>query len=110
MHIRVTGFKYLIVEEYLFEGPSIQQQRAVDRTMVRHLARHPELNLSRLIMVDSFNESPYQVLQYSYRHFIPFFEHNVEKEGPEGPNCRQYEYRLKSPMCYASSSLERKLA
>ena len=27
MHIRITGFKYLIVEEYLFEDPSMQQQR-----------------------------------------------------------------------------------
>jgi hypothetical protein len=62
MHIRVTGFKYLIVEENLFQGPSMQQQRAVDRTMANHLARHPELNLSRLIMVDSLNERPYQVL------------------------------------------------
>ena len=82
MHIRVTGFKYLIVEENLFQGPSMkQQQRAVDRTMANHLVRHPELKLSRLIMVDSLNDSPYQVLQYSYRHSIPFFEHNVEKEG-----------------------------
>ena len=81
MHIRVTWFKYLIVEENLFQGPSMQQQRAVGRTMANYLARHPELKLSRLIMVDSLNESPYQVLQYSYRHSIPFFEHNVEKEG-----------------------------
>ncbi len=81
MHIRVSWFKYLIVEENLFQGPSMQQQRPVGRTMANHLARHPELNLSRLIMVDSLNESPYQVLQYLYRHSIPFFEHNVEKEG-----------------------------
>ena len=64
MRIRITGFKYLFVEEYLFAGPSMQQQRAVDRTMMRHLARHLELNLSQLIMVDSLNESPNQVLQY----------------------------------------------
>lgn len=33
MRIRITGFKYLFVEEYLFAGPSVQQQRAgaVDR-------------------------------------------------------------------------------
>ncbi len=60
MRIRITGFKYLFVEEYLFAGPSMQQQRAVDRTMMRHL----ELNLSQLIMFDSLNESPNQVLQY----------------------------------------------
>jgi hypothetical protein len=46
MHIRITGFKYLIAEEYLFAGPSMQQQRAVDRTKVRHLAIDPKLNLN----------------------------------------------------------------
>jgi hypothetical protein len=81
MHIHITVFKYLIVDEYLFAGPSMQQQRGVDRTKMRHLARHPELNLSQLILVDSVSECPNQVLQYSYRHSIPFFEHNVEKEG-----------------------------
>ena len=62
MHIHITVFKYLIVDEYLFAGPFMQHQRAVDRTIMRHLARHPELNFNPLIMADSLNESSFQAL------------------------------------------------
>ena len=66
MHIHITVFKFLIVDEYLFAGPSMQQQRGVDRTKMRHLARHPELNL---IMADSLNESSFHFLQSVSTHF-----------------------------------------
>ena len=65
-HIHITVFKYLIVDEYLF---AMQQQRGVDRTKMRHLARHPELNLNPLIMDDSSNESSFQILQYVSTYF-----------------------------------------
>ena len=69
MYIHIIVFKYLIVDEYLFAGPSMQQQRGVDRTKMRHLARHLELNLNPLIMADSLNESSFQFLQYVSTHF-----------------------------------------
>ena len=39
-------------------------QLAVDRARVQHLARHIEVSLNRLTMIDILNESPNQVLQY----------------------------------------------
>ena len=69
MHIYITVFKYLTVHEYLFAGPSMQQQRGVGRTKRRHLARHPELNLNPLIMVDSLNERSFQILEYVSTQF-----------------------------------------
>ncbi len=49
MHIQITGFKYLIIEEYLFEGPSMQQQqRAVDRTIMSTQAPPSNANWPRL--------------------------------------------------------------
>ena len=40
MRIRITGLKYLISEEFMFAGPSMQQQSTVDRTIMRHQAMH----------------------------------------------------------------------
>ena len=56
---------YRIDEEFHSAGPSMQQQFAVDRTILRHLQGHPEVNLNLLAKIDSLNESPYQALQYS---------------------------------------------
>ena len=47
----------------------MQPQCAVDRARVRHLVRHPEVNLNLLTMIDILNESPHQALQYSRKHF-----------------------------------------
>ena len=59
---RIAWFKYLIGEKFQFPGPSMQQKCAADRKILQHLARHPEINLNPLIMVDSLNESFYQLL------------------------------------------------
>ena len=81
MHINITVFKYLIVDEYLFAGPSMQQKCRVDRTKMRHLARHPELNLNPLIMDDSLNESSFQVLQYISTHFYLSLSRSSSNKG-----------------------------
>ena len=60
---------YLIREEFQSAGQSMQQQFAVDWTIMRHLQGHPELNLNLLAKIDSSNESPYKALQYSCPHF-----------------------------------------
>jgi hypothetical protein len=81
MHIHITVFKYLIVDEYLFAGPSMQQQRGVDRTKMRHLAKHPELNLNPLIMDDSLNESSFQILEYVSTHFYLSLSRSSSNKG-----------------------------
>ena len=67
-HTYYCAQKYQIVDEYLFAGPFMQHQRGVDRTKMIHLARHPELNLNPLIMVDSLNERYFQILKYVSTH------------------------------------------
>ena len=81
MHIHITVFKYLTVHEYLFAGPSMQQQRGVDRTKMRHLARHPEFNLNPLIMVDSLNERSFQILEYVSTHFYLSLSRSSSNKG-----------------------------
>lgn len=81
MHTYFTVFKYLTVHEYLFAGPSMQQQRGVDRTKMRHLARHPELNLNPLIMVDSLNERSFQILEYVSTHFYLSLSRSSSNKG-----------------------------
>ena len=81
MRIRITGLKYLISEEFMFAGPSMQQQRGVDRTKMRHLARHPELNLNPLIMVDSLNERSFQILEYVSTHFYLSLSRSTSNKG-----------------------------
>ena len=71
IRMRIIGFKYLINEEFQFASPSTQRKLAVDRFIMSHLARHPELNLNLLIVVDSLNESPYQALIFIL-HTITF--------------------------------------
>ena len=68
MRVLITGLNSLIGEEFQFSGPSMQPQRAIDRTRVRHLARRPEVNLNLLTMVGILNESPNQYLQYLRTH------------------------------------------
>ncbi len=48
-----------------FAALFMQPQCAVDRARVQHLARHIEVSLNRLTMIDILNESPNQVLLYS---------------------------------------------
>ena len=65
MRMRITGLNDLIVEESQSAAQSMQPpQCAVDRARVQHLARHIEVSLNRLTMIDILNESPNQVLQY----------------------------------------------
>ena len=81
MHIHITVFKYLIVDVYLFAGPSMQQQRGVDRTKMRHLARHPELNLNPLIMVDSLNKRSFEIFEYVSTHFYLSLSRSSSNKG-----------------------------
>ena len=68
MRMRITGLNDLIVEEFQSAAQSMQPQCAVDRARVQHLARHIEVSLNRLTMIDILNESPNQVLQYLHTH------------------------------------------
>jgi hypothetical protein len=81
MHIHITVFKSLIIEDYLFAGPSMQQQRGVDRTKMRHLARHPELNLNPLKVVDSLTEKSFQILEYVPTHFYLSLSRSSSNKG-----------------------------
>jgi len=75
-----AGLKYHISEEYKFAGPSMQQQSTVDRTIMRHQARHWKLNLIWWIMVYILNDSPYKVPQYSYVHYyLPLSRSSIKK-------------------------------
>ena len=69
MRMRITCLNYFIGDELQYAALFMQPQCAVDRARVRHLARHPEVNLNLLTMVDILNESPDQALQYSRKHF-----------------------------------------
>ena len=64
MRMRITGLNDLFVEEFQSSAQSMQPQCAVNRARVQHLARHIEVSLNRLTMIDILNESPNQVLQY----------------------------------------------
>ena len=68
MRMSITGLNYLIRDELEPVALFMQPQCAVERARVRHLARHPEVNLNLLTMVDILNESPDQALQYSRKH------------------------------------------
>jgi len=68
MRMRITGLNGLMVEESQSAAPSMQPQCAVDRARVQHLARHLEVSLNLLTMIDILNESPNQVLQYSHTY------------------------------------------
>ena len=68
MRMRITGLNDLMVEESQSAAQSMQPQCAVDRARVQHLARHFEVSLNRLTMIDILNESPNQVLQNSHTH------------------------------------------
>jgi len=65
----LTWFKYLIGEKFHFAGPSMQQKCAADRKNIQHLARHSELNLNPLKMVDGL----------SIYTLLPFFEKIIEQ-------------------------------
>ena len=71
MRVLVTGLNTELGKNFQSSGPSVQPQRAVGRTRVRHLARRPEINLSLMTMVDILNESPYQALRYSHTNLYP---------------------------------------
>ena len=69
MRARVAGLSSKNVDEFLSAAPSMQPQCLVERARVRHLARHPEVNLNLLTMVDILNKSPDQALHFSPAHF-----------------------------------------
>ena len=68
MRMRITGLNDLFVEEFQSSAQSMQPQCAFDRARVQHLARHIEVSLNRLTMIDILNERPKQVLQYLHTH------------------------------------------
>ena len=68
MRARVAGLSSKNVDEFLSAAPSMQPQCLVERARVRHLARHPEVNLNLLTMVGILNKSPNQALHYSSAH------------------------------------------
>ena len=72
----------------------------VERARVRHLARHPEVNLNLLTMVDILNKSPDQALHYSPA-LIPFKEQIIVQQGnfqgSEGQHRRPQMCILESP-------------
>ena len=57
MRMRITGLNDLIVEESRSAAQSMQPQCAVDRARVQHRARHIEVSLNRLTMIDILNYS-----------------------------------------------------
>ena len=62
MRVRVAGLSSLNGDEFLSAAPSMQPHGSVERARVRHLARHSEVNLNLLTIVDILNESPKQAL------------------------------------------------
>jgi len=72
MRARIAGLSSKNVDEFLSAAPSMQfkmqPQCLVERARVRHLARHPEVNLILLTMVDILNKSPNQALHYLSAH------------------------------------------
>ena len=81
MHMHVTGLNYLIRDELQSAPLFMQPQCAVERARVRHLARHPEVYLNLLTMVDILNESPDQALQYSRKHFYLLMDRTSFNKG-----------------------------
>ena len=63
-----AGLSSKNVDEFLSAAPSMQPQCLVERARVRHLARHPEVNLNLLTMVDILNKSPNQAIHYLPAH------------------------------------------
>ena len=68
MRARVAGLSSKNVDEFLSAAPSMQPHGSVERARVRHLARHPEVNLNLLTMADILNKRPNQALHYSPAH------------------------------------------
>ena len=68
MRVRVAGLSSQNVDEFLSAAPSMQPQCSVERARVRHLARHPEVNLNLQTMVGILNKSSNQALHYSPAH------------------------------------------
>ena len=70
----------------------MQPPCAVDRARVRHLARHLEVSLNLLTIIDILNEIPNRVLQYLRKHFnleISRSSQNKDRKVETGVhNCR----------------------
>jgi len=109
MRMRITCLNYFIGDELQYAALFMQPQCAVDRARVRHLARHPEVNLNLLTMIDILNESPDQALQYSRKHFYLLMSRSSYNKGrkvkPASTNVHVW-ITLKS----RESALEHKLA
>ena len=81
MRMSITGLNHLKRDELQSAPLFMQPQCAVERARVRHLARHPEVNLNLLAMVDILNESPDQALQYSHKHFYLLMSRSSYNKG-----------------------------
>ena len=68
MRVITTWLNYLSGDEFQSAGPFMHPQSAVNRTSMRHLARHLKLNLNKLTMVGSLNESPSLTLDNRHPH------------------------------------------
>ena len=68
MLVRVTGLNYLIGDEFQFASPHAAAVRNWT-SKSGHLARHLEVSLNLLTIIDILNKSPHQFLQYSRTNF-----------------------------------------
>ncbi len=81
-----AGLSSKNVDEFLSAAPSMQPQCLVERARVRHLARHPEVNLNLLTMVDILNKSPNQALHYLSAHlYLEWANHRATRVGRSTP-------------------------
>ena len=81
MRMRITGLNCLIADEFQSAASFMQPQFAVERARVRHQARHSEVNLNVLTMVDILNESPDQALQHSHTHLYLLMSRSSYNKG-----------------------------
>ena len=70
MRVIITRLTYLSGDEFQSAGPFMHPQCSVSRTSLRHLARHPKLNLNQLTMVDSLNECSNSTLHNGQQHIL----------------------------------------
>ena len=87
MRVIITRLTYLSGDEFQSAGPFMHPQCSVSRTSLRHLARHPKLNLNQLTMVDSLNECSNSTLHNGQQHILNIWRtHRVK--GPQTQNHR----------------------
>ena len=101
MRARVAGLSSKNVDEFLSAAPSMQPQCKVEGARVRHLARHPEVNLNLLTMADILNKPSSSLFTCT---LIPIDEQIIVQQGSEGQHRRAQMCILKSPWSRASDS------